>query len=197
MTDVSTSTVHCPACKTALPWQMFNAQDRSACPVCGVETMAIVFPALYRPPEKQQAPDSTMIDGEAACFHHPDRKATVACESCGRFLCSLCHVRFGAQNLCPACIEIGAKKNRFQTTANRRVRYDDQAVALALLPLLVFPVTIVTAPIALTIAIWKWKAPMSIFGTSKAKLAFAAILSVLEIAAWATGAVYLYRIYGV
>lgn len=184
-------------CRTELPWSSFNAPNPSPCPVCGIETAVTVFPSYYNPPPRQAVSDSVLIDGEAACFHHPNRKAVVACESCGRFLCALCHVNFGGQNFCAACIETGRKKDRITSGTNRRVRYDDQAIALSVYPLVLFPVTIITAPAALAIAIRRWKSPMSIFGRSRSKLVLASILSTIEIAAWVTGAFYLYNKYGI
>ncbi|MBA4388306.1 MAG: hypothetical protein C0404_10020 [Verrucomicrobia bacterium] len=194
MTDIADSSAKCPACRASLPWDTFNTPSLTTCPACQAGILAVVFPSLYRPTAVEPSPqDAAAVEGESTCFSHPARRAMAACEICGKFLCSLCHIRFGSQDLCTSCIESSTRKDKLKTTLNRRVRYDDKALALAVYPLLLFPLTMVTAPIALTISIWRWKAPASILGASRVRMAAAFVVSLLEIVAWLGFASYIYN----
>lgn len=56
---------------------------------------------------------------------------------------------------------------------------------LALLPLIIFyPLTIITAPLAIFIAIYGWKKPRSIVRTGNFRFIAAILLSLLEIGLW-------------
>lgn len=147
---------------------------------------ALVFPALFRPMARGDAGEKLMVDGEASCFYHPQKKAAVPCDRCGRFLCGLCDVELNNEHICPACLESGKQNGKLQTLANRRVLYDDIACALAVWPL--FPFfwffTFLTAPAALFIAIRFYKAPPSLVPRSKARMITAMIVSGLQILGW-------------
>ena len=92
-------------------------------------------------------------------FYHPEKKAVLTCNYCGRFLCALCDVDFAGQHLCPPCIESGKKKKKIKNLENHRVLYDDVALAVAVLPLMLCYFVVLTAPISLFIAFRYWNAP--------------------------------------
>lgn len=190
----SDNILKCPACKAVLPWHIYNTAGAAHCPSCQAEIYAAAFPALYRPVAAPATVTAPAGDGESACFHHPAKKAEAACDMCGRFMCSLCHIQLGAHHICPSCVETGRKKQKLESVSNQRKRHDDRAYALAVYPLIFFPVTIITAPIALTLAIWKWNAPVSILGRSRVKMVVAAGASLLQIAIWCAGIIYFLRI---
>jgi hypothetical protein len=92
------------------------------------------------------------------------------------------------QHFCPACLETGKKKGKIKRLENERVLYDDLALALAVLPLLIFYFTLVTAPIALYIAIRYWNSPRSIVRRQTHwRFVIAIIFATLEIAGWGIG----------
>jgi hypothetical protein len=64
------------------------------------------------------------------------------------------------------------------------VLYDATALKLAFYPLLIFWFTLVTAPIALYLAIRHWSSPTSIVGRTKTRFVLAITLSGLQILAW-------------
>lgn len=157
-----------------------------SCPGCFLALETWVFPALFKGPVIGQAADAVMVDGEAACFYHPRKRAAVACDRCGRFLCNLCDVELDRKHLCPQCLESGLARGEQQTLENRRVLYDSVALSLAILPLLFFYFTILTAPVAIFVAVRYWKKPGSIVKRTRMRFVMAILIASLEIAGWAT-----------
>jgi hypothetical protein len=174
----------CPGCGAALGDGLFNQPDLAPCPACGVPVQVEVFPALFRPVARGRGGEAVMVEGESSCFYHPQKRAVVPCEGCGRFLCALCDCELQGEHFCPACLEVGRQKGRITRLENRRTLYDGIALSLALLPMLIFYFTIVTAPIALYIAIRYWNAPRSLVHRTKLRLVLAIILAVLQIGGW-------------
>jgi hypothetical protein len=174
----------CPGCKAPLGEGMFNQPDLASCPACGARVQAEIFPALFRPPTRGRGGETILVEGESSCFYHPQKKAVVPCQGCGRFLCALCDCELHGEHFCPACLEVGRQKGRIKRLENQRTLYDAIALSLAILPLIVFYFTIVTAPIVLYIAIRYWNAPLSIVHRTKIRFFAAIILATLQIAGW-------------
>ena len=57
------------------------------------------------------------VYGYVAC--RPEHHHHLACDNCGRFLCSLCDVDIGAGHQCPACLESGKRKRKEITVESR------------------------------------------------------------------------------
>ena len=68
-----------------------------------------------------------------------------------------------------------------------RVLYDGLALAVAVLPLLMWFLTCITAPIALGIVIVGWRKPGSLVQGSRTKLVIAGVIALIEIGAWIFG----------
>lgn len=125
-----------------------------------------------------------MVEGESSCFFHPQKKAVVPCAGCGRFLCALCDCDFGGTHFCPACLEAGKSKGKIKALDNRRTRYDSIALALALLPMLIFYFTLITAPMTLFVAIRYWNAPRSLVRSNRTRFVLSIIIALLQIGGW-------------
>ena len=176
--------IACPKCKAVLGAEFFNQPVWQACPSCATELRLEVYPALFRE-EKITPAERIMAEGEASCFYHPEKKAAVVCDACGRFLCALCDVDFNGQHLCPNCLQAGRQKGKIAKLQNTRMRHDRIALALAVGPLLIFYFTLLTAPAALFYALWHWKSPGSIVPNwRRLSLTVAIIFAALEIAGW-------------
>lgn len=122
---------------------------------------------------------------DAGCFYHPKNRAQVPCDICGRFLCALCDVELQGQHICPSCLNTGRQKQRIKTLDNTRVLYGGIAALTAFLPIVaMWPVTIITAPLALFIAIYGWNKPRSLTGKGRLIYIVAIVLALLQIAAW-------------
>src|SRR6266487_4437379 len=85
-----TPVIRCTQCQTLLLEGVFNRPDFAPCPNCGALLAVEVFPALFRRIAPGRAAEAILIEGEAGCFYHPQKKAVAPCEVCGRFLCAVC-----------------------------------------------------------------------------------------------------------
>ncbi len=121
---------------------------------------------------------------DAGCFYHPQSRAAVPCDLCGRFLCALCDVELHGQHICPACVETGRKKNLMRHLDDGRVLYGRLALMVAVLPLLFWPVTMVTGPASVFLAIYGWSKPRSLTGGGRASYVIAVLIGLAETAGW-------------
>lgn len=166
----------------------FNQPDFAPCPACGVPLVMEVFPALFRKASAGPSGEAVMVEGESSCFYHPQKKAVLPCDGCGRFLCALCDCPFEGAHFCPACLETGKTKGKIKSLDNRRTLYDNIALSLPILPLLpvfTFYFTFVTAPMALYVAIRYWNAPRGILGRTRIRFVLAILIALAEIGGWA------------
>jgi hypothetical protein len=180
----------CPRCKAPLGESLFNQPDLRPCPNCAAPLQVEIFPALFRPVATGSAGEALVVSDEASCFFHPQKKAVVTCQGCGRFLCGLCDCELRGEHFCPTCLETGKKKGKIKRLENERVLYDSVALALAVLPMLVFYFSIITAPMALFIAIRYWNAPRSIVHRTKIRLVVAIVFASIQILGWGIGILY-------
>ncbi len=179
--------VQCPRCRASLLDGIFNQPEPSPCPACSVPLQIEVFPALFRRIASGRDGETVMVEGESTCYYHPNKKAVLPCQGCGRFLCALCDCDLNGQHFCPACLETGKAKGKIKNLENQRTLYDSIALALTVLPIaVVFGVyfTFITAPMALYIAIRYWNAPRSIVHRTRIRYVIAMVLATLQIAGW-------------
>ena len=178
--------IQCPQCRAWLMEGVFNQPDFAPCPACGAPLQVEVFPALFRKINAGQGGETIMVEGESSCFYHPQKKAVLPCDGCGRFLCALCDCALDGKHFCPACLEAGKSKGKIKSLDNQRTLYDSIALALAIFPMLIFYFTIITAPMALYVVIRYWKTPSSILHRTKIRFVAAMVISILQIGGWAT-----------
>ena len=176
--------IQCPKCQAWLLEGVFNQPALSPCPACGVALQVEVFPALFRRVNPGQSGEVIMVEGESSCFYHPQKKAVLPCESCGRFLCALCDCELNGQHFCPACLEAGKTKGKIKSLEDRRTLYDSIALSLAVYPMLIFYFTLITAPAALFVAIRYWNAPRSIVHRTRLRYIVAIVIALLQMAGW-------------
>jgi hypothetical protein len=145
------------------------------CPRCLKEIQVVAFPALYR----RLAPAATSsgesaLEGDSTCFYHPQKKAAVLCDSCGRFLCALCDVELEQQHLCPGCLETGARKKNIQSLERTRQLHGRTALVLSAIPVLL------TGPVAVFMAIKYWNAPGSLVSHRRWHTRVALVLGLVQ-----------------
>lgn len=142
-----------------------------------------LFPAAIRE-EALPVVNPVLEEGQSSCFFHPDIVATTVCEVSGRFICDLCKTEWDGKTVSLTALQNMREKGDLKLD-NKRVIWDDIACGLAVLPLLFWPATIITAPAALVIAISKWKkGPTSLLRRSRWRYVVAIILSLLQIIGW-------------
>jgi len=173
-----------PQCRAPLPNGLLNQPDLLPCPKCGTPVQAEVFPALFRVAAPGHGGDLVVVDGESTCFYHPGKKAVRPCEGCGRFVCALCDCELHGQHFCPTCLDIGKRKGKIKSLENHRILHDSIAITLALAPLMVWPITFITAPMAIYWSIRHWNSPRGLIRRGKARYIWAIIFASLEIAGW-------------
>src|SRR5437660_8891376 len=141
--------ISCPKCNTELPEFFFNHGEPARCPGCNSLVQVEVFPALFRQIAEGKSPETILVEGEASCFYHPQKRATIPCAICGRFLCALCDVELNDQHLCPGCLDTGRKKGKLVQLETRRTLHDSSALALSIVPVIcMWPISGVRAHIA-------------------------------------------------
>ena len=184
------ATVACTGCQARLPADFFNLTHFVGCPSCEASLRIRVFPALVR---TEEAPVATPVltEGESSCFYHPHKRAVVACESCGRFLCALCDIEVGDKHRCPGCLSNTGRKT--PELEKRRTLYDGIAFALATFPILFWPFTLITAPAAMFLTIRHWRTPLSIFPRTKIRFVIAFLLAGAQVFGWCYLAYTIYR----
>ncbi len=181
---MSPAPVKCPKCQAPLDGGSLNQPELLPCPNCQTPLQVEVYPALFRRVAAGRSGDLVVVDGEATCFYHPAKKAVRPCDGCGRFMCALCDCELLGAHYCPACLEVGKKKGKIKSLENRRMLYDSLALGLAFWPLLCWPLTVFSAPVALFIAIRHWNSPRSIIHRTRIRFVFAIIMALLQIAGW-------------
>jgi hypothetical protein len=187
---MKTFPLYCGNCMTLMRLPLAGAETRSACPACGAELEAHVFPAAFRL-VRGRWPEPLVAEGEAGCFYHANQRAEVHCQSCGRFLCALCDVEFEGKHLCPLCIEAGIQSGAMKHLRTSAINYDSLAFAIALFPIITVYFTVFTAPLALFVAIWGWKKHESLTPRNRSRFVAAILLASAQIAAWGIGLVML------
>jgi hypothetical protein len=179
--------IQCPACRASLMDGVFNRPDFSPCPACGVPLQVTVFPAMFRRVTTGQNAETILVEGESSCFYHPQKKAVLPCDGCGRFLCALCDCPLDSGHFCPACLEAGRTRGKIRSLDQQRILFDSIALGLVIYPVITvffFYLTIISAPVALFLSIRYWNAPMGIVRRTKARFVAAAAIATLEILGW-------------
>src|SRR5271157_4388125 len=182
--------VPCARCNMPLPKWELATSDQAVCTLCGSRNTVRVFPATFTQQRGPALPEGA-AEGEAACFDHPAKKAVAACQQCGRFVCQLCAVEFGAETWCPSCVAAGAGQAKAAHTETSRTLYDSIAFTLPLSSLILWPLTVVAAPAALAVTLMKWRQPLSIVRRFRWRFVAGAAVALVETGLWAWGLVYL------
>lgn len=174
--------VPCARCSMPLPkWELRNGA--AACTACGAPNTVHLYPAaLALAPAVQSAP---ALEGEAACFDHPGKRAIAACRHCGRFVCGLCAVELGDGVSCPSCLANPPAPAREADPGSARMLYDTWALFLPFLLLAIWPFTILSAPAVIALALMKWKAPLSLVRRNRWRFAAGLGVAIVQGGLWA------------
>lgn len=171
----------CPKCRRTLEAISWHSTERGRCWRCKEDFEFRGFPALTAA-RQRVVPQAVLVAEHATCFYHGQNQAEAVCESCGRFVCAVCAVDFGGRRVCPPCI--AAVKTSDAQAVSQRTLFDGIALALAGLPILFWPLTVLTAPVALGVAIIGWRKPRSLVGGGRTKLVLAGLLALIQIGIW-------------
>ena len=172
-----------------LPKWELSSGNMAICTLCGSTNVAHVFPAALATHDAVHT--EAALEGEAACFDHPAKRAVAACQQCGRFVCQLCAVDYGDATWCPSCVAAGAGRARSANPDASRTLYDSMAFLTPLLSLVLWPLSAIGAPAAIVLSVMKWRAPLSLVRRTRWRFAAAILLGLAEIAGWVWGIAYL------
>lgn len=173
--------IHCANCTHPIPPEYWNDPAENTCRGCGEPVVVRVFQALRRGLAKIDAAHAgTAVEGDATCFHHPQNPAVIACDECGRFLCSLCDLDLDGRHLCSICLDRGIHVEKADTLEERRVQYDTLALHLLFWPIFTIWLPLFGAPAALFFVIRNWKTRMSILPRGRFRLWLALLLALAE-----------------
>jgi hypothetical protein len=172
----------CTKCSMPLQAEFVNAEELQPCPRCESPLRVELFPAFFRETPRGRAGEALLADTEASCFYHPNKRASVVCSGCGRFLCALCDLELEGAHYCTACLEAATTAKKIKSLENRRTLYDVIVLCAGLLFFLPF-----MAPTAIYLTIKHWKTPLSIV-RKPSRLCFVVgfTLAVLQVLGWLT-----------
>lgn len=188
--------VTCPKCAKPLGLTPGMSGEKVSCG-CGLSVNAWTFPAIAEDFQAASLPEVALLD-EATCFFHSNARATVACEHCGRYVCSLCDIDLNGTHLCFTCVEAGVTQGKVKYLDRTRFLWGRTALFLAAVPPLLagvgaFLLVPLTAPVAMFLAIYGWKKPGDLIRNSRVPHVLAIGLAVLELVAMIVGGWYFVR----
>ncbi len=182
---MANESLKCLRCERPLSLTRSHANGPIQCVACGLPMDVHVFPAYFQGPVVVDTGQRLVIDDEASCFNHPQKRAEQACSVCGRFLCRLCATEFNNQPTCLTCLTQAQTNSQDSKLEKGRMLYDDLALSLALVPVLAWPLTLVTAPASLFIVLFYWrKGPTSVIKRTRIRYVLAFILAALQMTGW-------------
>lgn len=146
-----------------------------------------MFPAIQQKLTGQRA-EAIGSESESSCFFHPQSRAAVACDSCGRFLCGLCDLDTGGTggHVCPTCFANPSLPAGGAMVDKRRVLYDSIVLGVNLGGFFFFfwP-SLITGPLSVVLALWFWRKPRSIVPRYTAlRFVLTIVLGLLQGALW-------------
>ena len=181
----------CPSCKRVLEVHSWRDDAGGSCGRCRVDFDFIGFPAL-RAGRTRVAAQATAVAEDSVCYFHTENRAEVVCDDCGRMLCAVCTLNFAGRKVCPTCLS-AVKKSDAAPAVRSRTIHDRVALMLALAPMIIWPLTIVSAPVTIGLVVHGWKKPCSlVLGRSRGRFIAAGVIAALQIGVWLTVGVMLW-----
>lgn len=182
-----TGDLRCDFCQGGIPPELWNQPEGAACPYCGKRSWTRVFPAIQNRAIGRGA-EAIGSESESSCFFHPQSRAAVACDSCGRFICGLCDLDTGGNggHICPTCFANPATAGARPMLDKRRVLYDSIVLGVNLGGFFFFfwP-SLITGPLSVVLALWFWRKPRSIVPRyTTLRFALVILLGLLQSALW-------------
>jgi hypothetical protein len=147
-----------------------------------------VYPAAFAQTDVSRG--EVAQEGEAACFDHPAKRAVAACQQCGRFVCQLCAVDFGSGVWCPSCVAGSRGVVAARSSDTSRTLYDTWALTIPFALLVIWPLTLLSAPAVIGLAIMKWKSPISLIRRNRWRFALGLTIALLQGITWVWGIWY-------
>ena len=175
----------CLKCAQPLSLSQDNVGKAQQCAKCSTIHDVYVFLAYFARVQEVVHAQSIVLDDQSSCYNHPSKQAETVCDICGRFLCTLCAAEVDDQQVCLDCLTSLQDSGKVRRLEKRRVLYDSLALYLAFVPLLMWFITLVTAPAVLFIVIKHWhRGSSSLVSRTRIRYVIAFIAALLEVIAW-------------
>lgn len=180
----------CRNCFSIIGPEQLNRPGWVACGDCGHRGAYWLFPAYYLASQRGSAAVAR-AEGQSSCFFHPEKLASVVCDGCGRFLCTVCDVSMGKAHFCTACLQTKDKQSGVSRIENERVLHANLTLTLALLaPILFWPITPFSAPYALYRSIRYFRTPSSLVEQGRWRLYLAMLAASGQVLLMVGGVLY-------
>jgi hypothetical protein len=183
--------VKCPECQSVLQQVEPDESETVHCHSCGAAFELYLFRETIASPGTPEI--ELCAPGEASCFFHSTHRVTGNCDECGRFLCTLCLIPLGAQNICPECLHRSSQSNPLR---NYLLLYDNIALFLAIGPMLSIlfaGFSLVTAPAALVSVFLFWRREKSAFRQPYIRFILAFLFGIGQVVCWVLLGIHLYH----
>lgn len=168
------ATIPCTHCPASLKVEEF-VKDYASCAQCGTVQRIYAFPALFEGKRAGDFGEAVSVGDESTCYYHPEKKAVVVCEGCGRFLCSLCDLEITGAHICASCLEAGRGLEKEKVERSRYL-YEELAFSAAFLSLILWFLAIPIGFYALYVSIRHWKKPGRFGGHPRFKKVLAGLI---------------------
>ena len=185
----TTSVVHlsCGHCKRNFSLPFDVSTQTHVCSRCDNTTTIHFYPGMGAGPESNKPDTTPVVSNESSCFYHPETQAKTHCDHCGRFLCDLCDIELHGKHICGNCLYEGAESEKIETLITQRTRYDTIALMLAIIPMLLFKLWVITAPVTFLLCIIRWNTSNSLVYNTRWRMVLALVISGFQLIG--TGAV--------
>jgi hypothetical protein len=178
--------VKCCNCDFPLAAPMRSSSENVKCPICLQTNSIKLFQAALRPPEQGQNGETLTLDDDSSCFYHPSKKAVIACEHCGRFLCALCDIEMHGKRLCPTCVESGVTEGKLTELRSEVMFHDDIALSMAIFPMVFIWPTIISSIVTMAYVLFhSRKSFQTPYPRRKWRYFLAFLIAALQASGWA------------
>ncbi len=175
----------CVKCGHLIPWHEISLTGNTTCRQCGKEQEITLFSAVYRkliqtlPQAREALPD------EATCFYYPEKQAQYVCALSGRFICEDAATDWDGKKVSLEALLRQRDAEQSKSLKTGAILYDDISLALAVLPVLFWPLTLFT-PFAVYYFVFRYarRGPTSIVRKSRWRYLVAFIVATLQLAFW-------------
>ena len=90
----------------------------------------------------------------------------------------------GGRHLCPSCAATRAADPAEERFVRERTLWDSVALSLATYPMLIFYLTIFTAPAAIFVGLRHWRSPRSLVPRTRGRFVVALLLATAQVVGW-------------
>jgi len=172
----------CRKCYAVLPERKMLREGECHCLNCDRLHHLEIFPAILKEAEQGKEAEKKIMDEDANCFFHEDKVASILCEQCGVYMCSLCDLEIDGRHICPQCFK--KQKDNINTLTKRANLYDEILLSLSILTFFLWFLTFVTAPAIFVASIICWDKVKTPYRRGKWRFAVAMGIAVIQIMVW-------------